>query len=115
MSPCLARKYAHRLHTWHRSFPSCLAGLFVRLAELFVSLAGFGFLETKFAKLLETRYFFLPILFWKLANNKIWKTNFAKQLEMFLLAKHHVNEINERISLSEYSHKGTNYVMLNVI
>jgi hypothetical protein len=43
---------------------------------------NFGFFETKFVKLLEMRSFFLSILFWELANNKIWETKFAKLLEM---------------------------------
>jgi len=47
---CLALKYTRGLHAWHRSFSSCLVGLFVRLAGFFV-------FEINFIKLLEMGFF----------------------------------------------------------
>jgi hypothetical protein len=61
-----------------------LTGLFVRLAGLFTLLAGFEVFENKICQTVGDEIFFLPILFWELTNNKIWKTKFTKLLEMLL-------------------------------
>jgi hypothetical protein len=78
-----------RASAWHRSFSrgsSLLSGALRSLSGPLRFLAGLlSFWNEICHTVGDAIFFFLPILFWELANNEIWETKFAKLFEMLLV------------------------------